>query len=306
MREAAPPELSVVIPARHEPMIGDTVRTVLDVARREGGGDVEIIVVGVGDWSALPDDPAVRVVEPDPPLWPGRVRNRGLAEARGETLVFLDADCFPLPGWYAGIRASCSAEPAIRSGAMVTPTDNFWQACYNLACLREYLDGLPAEPRSFLPTFSLWGPRRAFEDVGGLDDTLSGAEDIDMTIRLGRAGWRLLFDPSVRVLHRPAARSFGRIVRTGWYKGGNSVHIRRRYPDAFGKPSWTLAPAVLTLGAPFAAAYLYYRTFRDHPQLRRICLRGAAAIYTCRMAWCFGAAWSSVRPRRVFEPVAHR
>lgn len=299
-----PPELSVVIPCRFEPTIGDTVRAVLAEA---AAADVaaEVIVIGAADWQTLPDDPRVRVIEPERPLWSGPARNRGLAEARGRLVVLLDADCEPLPGWVAGIRTS-QARPSIGCGAMVSPRDNFWQACYNLTCFREYLAGRPSGPRAFLPTFCLWGPRAAFEQVGGFDERWSGAEDLDLTIRLARAGWPLAFHADVRVLHRPAARSFWRIVRHGWAHGGTSIQARARYPEAFALSWATSSPVILTLLSPAAAAYYLLRTYLDQPDLRAVCRRGAPTIFLFRVAWCLGAAWRLLRPGTVFEPVANR
>jgi mycofactocin glycosyltransferase len=299
-------ELSVVIPCRLEPIVTQTIDRVLSVARDEGVRGIEVIVVGSGDWRKLPDDPAVRVVETDRPLWSGPARNRGLAIARGDALAFLDADCVPLPGWFTGIAASLKRGPVIGSGAIVTPGDDFWQDCYNLACFREFLVGNAESERTFLPTFCLWGPRQAFVDVGGFDESWAGAEDLDLTARLAQAGWPLRFDPAVCVRHCPQSRSFARIIRHGWAHGGTSIRARRLHPEAFGTRPWRMSPVALVALGPAVALYLLGRTYLDQPGLRSVCLRGGLAIYLFRLAWCFGAAWSQLRPRRTFEPVANQ
>jgi GT2 family glycosyltransferase len=189
---------------------------------------------------------------------------------------------------------------------MLSPRDDVAQATYNLTCFREYLGGLRSEDRGFLPSFSLWGPRRAFVEVDGFDESWSGAEDLDLTIRLRRAGWPLRFEANGRVLHRPAARSFWRIVRHGWAHGGTSMRARAQYPTEFGAPRIARSPVALALLGPLVAAYLLLRTYLDHPSMRWVFWRAAPTIYFFRVAWCLGAAWSLLRPGRVFEPVANR
>jgi len=298
--------VSVVVPCRFEPLVGETVRTVLEVARAEGAASIEILVVGTGDWTCLPADSAIRVIEPEQPLWSGPARNRGLAEARGDLVVFLDADCQPLPGWYRGIQAAQAERPSICAGAIVSSTDNFWQACYNVCCFREYLVDLPRSSRRFLPSYCLSGPRSAFQGIGGFDESWPGAEDLDLTVRLARAGWPLWFDPAIQVLHRPASRSFERIVRHGWAHGGTSMRARRAYPEAFGMTRWSTAPVTLSTLGPLVSAYFLIRTYQQHPRFRSISLRGSLAIYLFRLAWCLGAAWSGLRPGTVFRPVANK
>src|SRR5215470_6923002 len=94
------PTISIVIPVRDEPRAADAVEAVL---AQDGAEDlVEVLVVGSG-LPALPSDPRVTRIEA-PPAGPGANRNRGIAHARGEALIFLDADCAPRPGWLRALR----------------------------------------------------------------------------------------------------------------------------------------------------------------------------------------------------------
>ncbi len=78
-------------------------------AQRAITSKIEIIVVDNGSarlpstvCSAWPD---VRLVSESIP-GPGPARNRGIREARGDILAFIDADCRADPGWLAAIEAA--------------------------------------------------------------------------------------------------------------------------------------------------------------------------------------------------------
>jgi glycosyltransferase involved in cell wall biosynthesis len=101
---------SVVIPACNEARwIGATLAAVF--RQTDPGADFEVIVVDTGSTDATRDlarEQPVQVLET--PVRSSYVaRNLGIAAARGEFLVFLDADCIPEPGWLqALVRAARS------------------------------------------------------------------------------------------------------------------------------------------------------------------------------------------------------
>ncbi|MBO0746085.1 MAG: glycosyltransferase family 2 protein, partial [Candidatus Dormibacteraeota bacterium] len=94
------PRLSFVIPARNE---AATVVKVLESVRRQAAaGPLEAVVVVNGSQDATADvvrsfaagsDLPVQVLV-DPVAGVARARNRGAVAARGDVLVFLDADSY--------------------------------------------------------------------------------------------------------------------------------------------------------------------------------------------------------------------
>jgi len=295
----------VVIPCHHEPFVGEIARLLLERARAEGVV-IDVVIVGAGDFSDLPAHPGVRLLRTEHPRWPGPKRNRGLSMSRAPYVLFLDGDCLPGPGFFASLLATQRDGPAIAGGAVDSPWGDFWSTAYNLICLREYLSGLPASFRRTLPSFCLFGPREAFSAVGGFDESWTVGEDLDLTARLGATGSILRFEPAIRVLHRPAGRSFTRILRNGWAHGGTSMRARAQYPEAFGAPRISRNPVALALGAPLVAVYYAFRTWLQHPDYRGLFPAALPAMLVFRLAWCYGAAWNRLRPAQVFHPVANR
>jgi cellulose synthase/poly-beta-1,6-N-acetylglucosamine synthase-like glycosyltransferase/spore germination protein YaaH/peptidoglycan/xylan/chitin deacetylase (PgdA/CDA1 family) len=132
-----------------------------------------------------------------------RALNRGLAEAKGEIIVALDADTlFPPDTIPALVRWFVDPEVgAVAGNAIVGNRRNLitrWQAL-------EYVTAQNLERRALAALGAVtvvpgavgaWR-RAALEALGGYPaDTL--AEDQDLTIAVQRAGWKVEFDPEAR------------------------------------------------------------------------------------------------------------
>jgi glycosyltransferase involved in cell wall biosynthesis len=90
-----PALISVVVPAKNEER--DLGACLAGVSRR----DCEVVVVDDGSTdrsAAVAEEAGARVIL-QPGLGPAAARNRGVKEARGDVILFLDADCRVGPTW---------------------------------------------------------------------------------------------------------------------------------------------------------------------------------------------------------------
>jgi cellulose synthase/poly-beta-1,6-N-acetylglucosamine synthase-like glycosyltransferase len=196
--------VSVVVPAYNERAgIADTLASLL-----ASDHPIEIVVVddgstdGTADIAEAVPDPRVRVIR-QRNAGKAAALNAGIAHARHELVVMMDGDTVfepdtvrrlaqPLADARVGAVAG-NAKVVNRRGLVAR-----WQHL-------EYVVGFAIDRRVYdtlhcMPTVpgAVGAFRRsALVAVGGLsDDTL--AEDTDLTIAIGRAGWHVVYEPRAR------------------------------------------------------------------------------------------------------------
>src|SRR3954471_740133 len=201
---------SVVIPAR------DAARTlgrVLDALAAQEPAPAEVIVVDDGSTdstAAVAAARGARVLSTGGGRLAGGARNAGWDEARGDAVVFLDADVVPAPGWGGGVERALAEFPGALVGCGRTfDADTPWGWVCHLQVETPYLPhGAPHE-RSFLSAFCLIVPRDAplrWDESYGGEDALFCADAL-------AAGLRLVFDPRFVATHAHEGTSFGDLRR---------------------------------------------------------------------------------------------
>jgi glycosyltransferase involved in cell wall biosynthesis len=202
--------VSVVIPAHNaERTLGAVLRAVA-----EHGPELrEVVVVDDASTDAtgrIARDAGATVVRNDAPLFAGGARNRGWDAASGDTVVFLDADAIPAPGWGEGLMRALAEYP----GAIVGCARTFdaalpWSLVAHLQIETPYLP--LGEPRRvpFVSSYCMAVPREAplrWEESYGGEDAIFCADALD-------AGIDVVFDPRFHAVHDHQCRSFGDVRR---------------------------------------------------------------------------------------------
>lgn len=193
--------LSVIIPAyRAGPYLE---RCLEAVARTLGAGD-EIVVVADGEsdggWR-IASRYGARVVELPARSGPARARNAGAEAARGELLLFIDADVVVAEGTLERVRRVLSAADA--PDAVFGSYDDAPASPDLLSQYRNLLHHwVHQNAREDATTFfSACGalPRSTFLALGGFRPI--AMEDIDLGYRLTQAGGRIRLDKGLQVKH---------------------------------------------------------------------------------------------------------
>jgi len=232
----AQPRISVVVPAYNAAHTIDRCLTALadQTFLRE---DYEIIVVDDGST----DETLTRVrahagmrFVTQTHAGPAAARNLGGQHARGDVLLFTDADCAPARDWIERMFAPFHDKEIVGvKGTYVTQQRQIvarfvqleYEDKYDRMAEEKYID--------FIDTYAAGYRRDIFLASGGFDPGFPNAsvEDQEFSFRLARQGHKMVFVREASVCHLAHPGSlwayWRRKSRIGYWK----VLVTRRYPD---------------------------------------------------------------------------
>jgi lipopolysaccharide/colanic/teichoic acid biosynthesis glycosyltransferase/glycosyltransferase involved in cell wall biosynthesis len=166
----------------------------------------EIIVVDDGSTdatAAVAEAHDVRLVRQDN-AGPAAARNRGAREARGELLLFTDADCAPAPDWIERLSVPFSDSEVVGAkGVYRTRQRSLVARFVQLEYEGKYARMARQEQIDFIDTYSAAYRRDVFLANKGFETlfSTSSVEDQELSFRLARMGYRLVFVPDAVVYH---------------------------------------------------------------------------------------------------------
>ncbi len=213
--------VSVVVPTRDA---GRTITTCLESVRSQRHRPIELIVVD--NWSTdgtfeLANAVADLALRRGPER--SEQRNLGVASARGEWVLWLDADMeLAADTVERALEAALAAEAVAVFLPETTVGSGFWTRCRTLE--RRCYHG---EPRIEAPRFlrTAW-----LRDAGGFA-SLTGTEDADLRNRLLAAGATLAWADTM-VVHHEGRLGPLRLARKRFYYGRSIPAYRRANPGA--------------------------------------------------------------------------
>lgn len=224
-RGCEPALVSVVVPVRNgADTIADQLRA---LAAQDYQGDWELVVVDNGSTDRTADVvrswsdrlPGLRLTTETERFSVSAARNAGALAARGQLLVFCDADDVVVPGWLAShVRSAARADIV---GGRIDDSANdpvhlHWRGHVDRDSLMVLFEFLPFAPGC---NFSVW--RDVVLAHGGWDEHLvGGSEDVDFCWRVQLAGGTIVHEPDAVVDYR--YRTSLRGVFRQFYRSGRT------------------------------------------------------------------------------------
>ncbi len=250
-------DVTVVVPVRDR-------AAELDRCLAAAGSAYPVVVVD--DGSADPAAVAAvcaargaRLIRRDVNGGPGPARNTALRAIDSELVAFLDSDCVPPPDWVAGL-AGHLADPLVAAvaprivAASAGPDADTATGGATLDLGDRPARVAPLTRVAYVPTAALLARRAALG--GGFDEAMRYGEDVDLVWRLVEAGWRVRYEPSVRVSHTEPA-SWSALLRRRFRYGTSAAPLTRRHPGAVAplvlQPWPAITVAALLARRPLAA-----------------------------------------------------
>ncbi len=234
------PAASIVVPAHNA---ARTIGRCLDsLACQSLPAAYEVLVVDDGSTdgtAAVAAERGAVVLRQPVQSGPAAARNVGGNNARGEFLLFIDADCEAAPDWLAEMlrpfadASVCAVYGAYRSrqkGLVARFAQAEFEERYRRLARRESID--------FLATHAAAFRREVFCRAEGFRPELRGNEDVEIAYRLSGQGYRLAFAPQAAVYHEHPS-TLASYLRTKLSRGYWRTLVYARHPQKAVADSYT-------------------------------------------------------------------
>lgn len=275
-KESAAPHVSVVLPSRDRPV---EVRRAAATVIAQTFTDWELLIVDDGSDPAADVvglerlDPRIMVLRNDRPLGVAEARNRGILEARGAWLAFLDDDDL----WHPHKLEAQLDAAAERDATFVYTSASVVELGYARAYVQHAVadedfreaivhDNVVRAPSSVLVSAD------AMRATSGFDPELSVVADWDMWLRLSdRVRATAVHEPLTGVVEHPGSMQ----VAMADQIADELAHLRARHAETARARGWEF-------GSPDVGRWHAQKRWAAH----RTPWRGA--VYAWHVARCYG------------------
>jgi len=196
------PHVSIIIPVRNgEETLGECLRSIR--VQLQDGDEIIVVDDGSRDRSAaIAESLQATVLRLPETKGQCAARNQGLEAARGEIVVFTDADCIVHPRWMEKLLRPILTEGFDGAVGRIASVQNHWVARLVQAEFDErYVRMAERETIDFLNTGNC-AFRKELLGEKAFDEELSWLEDVELSFRLAEAGYRMKFVPDACIDHQ--------------------------------------------------------------------------------------------------------
>jgi glycosyltransferase involved in cell wall biosynthesis len=260
-------DISIIIPVFNRP---DELRELLESLSAQTDKEFEVIVVEDGSEERS-DSIFLQFVESLDIQYffkensgPGLSRNYGCGKAKNDFFVFLDSDCV-LPAHYVNtLKIHIAETDAFGGPDRSLPTFSPVQKAISYSMTSPLttggIRGGKASLEKFHPrSFNMGFSRKVFETTGGFSSMRFG-EDVDLSIRIFKHGFRAILIPDCYVYHKRRT-DFKKFFKQVYNSGIARINLYKRHPKSL-KVVHFFPAALVVYQALSIPHSIYHQDFR--------------------------------------------
>lgn len=231
-------KVSVVVIVKNDPRIRYMLESLLaqmhkphEVIVVADYGNDPSLAIAKEYTSALP----LKIVVNDIAPGYGGARAKGVSEAQGDIIAFIDADCIAHSDWIKNLLLGFRKPHVYVQVGRTLGIEELGDGLEHFKWSRIEFDEGSIKPISFAPTQNFAFKREVIKNVGNFDpDFAEGSEDLDFCIRLRKAGYTIYYNSNAIVYHFPHKFSLRRLWRDGRARARALLkHGSALFSDAF-------------------------------------------------------------------------
>ena len=257
---------------------------------------IEIIVVDDGSDDGTQDivngivkeHPFVKLVSVEENSGPSRARNLGLVSSNGKYVLFTDDDCIAKPDW-AEIMCETLAHHPIVAGSVESPKSMYVKFCHNIAHFHPFMPGRKSGPVDFLAGANMGYRRSVIEELGGFNDEMILAGDMELCLRARSKGYLPYLNQKAVVVHDPEYITLSRAIKSSFDHAARTVLLRNDYRSLLRTSLILKYPIGIRLASPLIALSVAGKIYFRNSRLLSA-FWTAPLVYFLKLVWCFGAA----------------
>jgi glycosyltransferase involved in cell wall biosynthesis len=216
--------LSVIIPAKNEEKYIKKCLESLRNAIRTAKIEADLILVDNGSKDStreVASSMGCQIIKmPNGNI--SRLRNMGARKARGDILAFLDADCVVDENWilycieaFKNDSIGVVGTRAVPDLSKSTWVENAWYTLMSGSIRPDFPD--------WIGTSNFFIRKRDFQNVGGFNEKLETAEDVNLCYEIRRANKLVFLEKRIDTIHLRESKTLWELFKREFWRGKSSL-----------------------------------------------------------------------------------